>query len=235
MVMGEPVDWHRGYSGYKPWSSLWLLDGLKYSRRQVSVYLYSQYLAFQIHNMAYTYHVDFSHKHLTGVRNMTLKNNASAKKNIKATRKCYEFSAAADVHKSRDSPEIVPVGQVKSLTAPWLYGPACSLATKGVIYPCSRYTCCIPCPCGLCKKVPQTCQASESCYCEEFRGKFQDHKNFHQAFHQLCEFCCQLVKCFPALNLSYWGAMDVEDTDASFASLAIEAVKGEKVYTHSDH
>ena len=184
--------------------------------------------------MAYTYHVDFSHKHLTGVRNMTLKKNASAKKNVKATRKCYEFSsAAADVHKSRDSPEIVPVGQVKSLTAPWLYGPACSLATKGVIYPCSRYRCCIPCPCGLCKKVPRTCQASESCYCEECRGKFQDHKNFHQAFHQLCEFCCQLVKCFPALNLSYWGAMDVEDSDA-FASLAIEAVKGEKVYTHSE-
>ena len=182
--------------------------------------------------MAYTYHVDFSLKQITGIRNMTLKSNARAKKNDEATKKCYEFSAA-DVDQSRDSPEIVPVGPVKSLTAPWLYGPACSLATKGVIYPCSRYRCCIPCPCRLCSKGLRICQASESCCCGECQSKFQDHKNFHQAFHQLCEFCCQVVKCFPALNLSYWGAMDVEDSDA-FASLAIEAGKGEKVYTHSE-
>jgi hypothetical protein len=178
--------------------------------------------------MAYTYHVDFSLKHITGVRNMTLKINARAKKNEEATKKCYEFSAP-NVDNDYDSPEIVPVGPVKARSAPWLYGPACSLATRGVIYPCSRYRCCIPCPCRFCKKSPRTCQARDSCNCEECLSKFSDHKNFHQAFHQLCEFCCQVVQCFPAFNFFYLGAMNVEDSDA-FTTPAVEDAQVERNY-----
>lgn len=161
--------------------------------------------------MAYTYHVDFSLKHITGVRNISFKKHVRVNKNEDATKKCYEFSVA-DIHDDHDSPEIVPVGPVKSRPASWLYGPACSLTTRGVIYPCSRFRCCIPCPCRLCKKHShgRACQARDNCNCQECLSKFSDHKIFHQAFHPLCEFCCQVIKCFPAFN---WGSVHMEDRD----------------------
>ena len=185
-------------------------------------------LPFQIHSMAYTYHVDFSLKHITGVRNMSFKKHAGAKRNEEATKKCYEFSAA-DVDDDRDSPEILPVGPVKSIPASWLYGPACSLATRGVIYTCSRFRCCIPCPCRLCKKRPRTCKASDSCNCQECLGQLSDHKHFHRAFHPLCKFCCQVVKCFPVFNFFYGGTMNLEDSDA-FTSPAVEDGQVERNY-----
>jgi hypothetical protein len=102
--------------------------------------------------MAYIYHVDFGLKRITGVRSMTLKKHVKIKKNVEAAKKCYEFGAAVD--RELDSPETMPVVPVKSHPAPWLYGPACSLANRGVIYPCRRYRCSIPCPCRLCQKPP---------------------------------------------------------------------------------
>ena len=173
--------------------------------------------------MAYNYHVDFSLKHITGVRNMSFKKHVRVKKNENATKKCYEFSTAADIHDDRDSPEIVPVGPVKSRPAPWLYGPASSLATRGVIYPCSRYRCCIPCPCRLCMK-------------KECLDKFSDHKTFHQAFHQLCEFCCQVAKCFPTFNFVNWGSLNMEDSDAFTPNspAAVEAGCVERNYELSE-
>ena len=73
-----------------------------------------------------------------------------------------------------------------------LYGPACLLDSRVVIYPCERYKCVIICPCGLCSGLI----SSESEYCS-VQDRFEDHQQYHSAPHHNCAFCAEMFSLIP--------------------------------------
>ena len=74
----------------------------------------------------------------------------------------------------------------------FLYGPACLLDSRVVIYPCERYKCVIICPCGLCSGLI----SSESEYCS-IQDRFEDHQQYHSAPHHNCAFCTEIFSLIP--------------------------------------
>ena len=112
---------------------------------------------------------------------------------------CHEFSLHSKEVAQSSTIEVLP-GKVFS--EDWLFGPASLLASRSVIYPCSRFRCSIPCPCQDCQKPPSSsspCQAPDAscCSCSDCAGRFKDHSNFHRTFHKGCKFCIQLLELFP--------------------------------------
>ena len=118
---------------------------------------------------------------------------------------CHEFSLPFKAVAQSSKIKVFP-GKVFS--EDWLFGPASLLASRSVIYPCSRFRCSIPCPCQDCQKSysPSPCQApapdKSSCSCSDCIERFEDHSNFHRTFHQNCKFCIQLIEVFP--NFNFW-------------------------------
>ena len=126
--------------------------------------------------------------------------------NNEIKRLCHEFSLKYPVGSfSATNVQLMPgkVIETKSLYGP---GPACTLDTKIVIYPCNRYKCKIPCPCLICRKlrVSSACQVQldQSCGCDGCIEHFQDHSLYHRTFHFGCKFCANLVMALPRFN--FW-------------------------------
>ena len=98
--------------------------------------------------------------------------------------------------------QMEPVSYVKK---EWLYGPATSLSSRKIIYPCTKFRCSIPCPCLICRKKHPTCRvpASHGCDCQNCRMQYLDHTTFHAAYHYGCKFCHQIVKILPNFNFFF--------------------------------
>ena len=124
--------------------------------------------------------------------------------NYEIKRLCHEFSLKYPW--GSYSPTNVPLLAGKTFATKWLYGPACTLDTKSVIYPCNRYKCQLPCPCLICRKLraSPTCQVPQhqSCGCDECIEQFEDHSLYHRTFHFDCKFCANLVMTLP--NFNFW-------------------------------
>ena len=112
--------------------------------------------------------------------------------------KCHVFSVNDFAERKNFSEiELLPG---KSVKKKWLYGPATCLASRSVMYPCTRYRSQVPCPCLLChKKKHPTCRvllASKACNCEDCFIHYEDHDSFHSTFHFGCKFCNALMNIF---------------------------------------
>ena len=113
--------------------------------------------------------------------------------------KCYEFSIKNQENKTEENVPLVPATRQ---CLPWLFGPASSLITRSIIYPCTKYRCSLPCLCLICQKNPPTCSvpASEACHCQNCQCHFDNHGLYHAAYHLGCKFCDQMVLAMPQLN-----------------------------------
>lgn len=120
-----------------------------------------------------------------------------------ARKKCYVFKIKTEeVHSGSGSVSLIPV---KIVCASWLYGPATDLKTRGIIYPCARFKCSVPCPCLRCARKHHTCRtpSSEACSCQDCLKHFADHSRFHHSLHVGCKFCFQIVKLIPNFNFYF--------------------------------
>ena len=117
---------------------------------------------------------------------------------------CFTFDLGPG---SRGITKTVAVIPVKNKKQQWLYGPATDLASKRVIYPCTRYKCSFQCPCLRCKKVHPKCRinsSNKSCNCSECYEFFFDHERYHIVPHLGCRACHQLTTVFPNFNYFFF-------------------------------
>ena len=77
----------------------------------------------------------------------------------------------------------------------YLFGPACLIVTRKVIYPCERNRCWVICPCDICLNLKTMSN--------ENNRNFENHKQYHHARHDNCEFCFQLFQVFPGFTYMY--------------------------------
>ena len=114
--------------------------------------------------------------------------------------KCFKFKLQNGVTAHSNSVHLMPEFIISK---DWLYGPATDLATRSILYPCTRYRCSIPCPCLLCalKRHP-TCRtpSHEACQCQDCQDHFTDHTQFHAVFHYGCKSCYGISKVVPYFN-----------------------------------
>ena len=114
----------------------------------------------------------------------------------KAVPKCYDFFTKDLEDKTGEN---VPIVAVKRQYLQWLFGPATSLSTRSIIYPCTKNMCFIS------HKTPPTCSVppSEACHCQDCPRHFDDHILYHAAYHLACKFCAQMVQAMPQLNFYF--------------------------------
>lgn len=74
----------------------------------------------------------------------------------------------------------------------FLHGPVCLRESRTVMYACRRGKCFIHCPCSGC-----TPNLNHSYSLQE---RFNDHQLYHHVPHINCEFCSQLLNCFPCFS-----------------------------------
>ena len=93
----------------------------------------------------------------------------------------------------------------------FLHGPASSLTSKSIIYPCSEFQCKIDCPCQLCRYRSHYCIMSGSHIgseknCELCTNDYNDHMLHHRAYHLQCQYCTELHRIFPqyAYTVARW-------------------------------
>ena len=93
----------------------------------------------------------------------------------------------------------------------FLHGPASSLSSKSIIYPCSEFQCKIDCPCQLCRYKSHYCIMSGSHIgseknCELCTNDYNDHMLHHRAYHLQCQYCTELHRIFPqyAYTVARW-------------------------------
>ena len=113
---------------------------------------------------------------------------------------CHHFSLQDPVQEASSSVEILAGKTVKE---DCLFGPATSLDSRGVIYPCSQNRCALPCPCRICRKIHPSCYHPEPCSCEECMLNFDDHSRFHSVFHHGCKWCRQMLQIVPHFNFHF--------------------------------
>ena len=130
---------------------------------------------------------------------------------------CHEFSV--DNVQVRDkymkySSKVCSVDEVPSLVTyiagkypeGFLHGPASSLKSKTIIYPCDSFKCQLDCPCHLCRFKQPCCITASSTSnftcgdCSFCRQDYDDHLLHHWAHHVLCKFCIQLYEIFPQFS-----------------------------------
>ena len=148
--------------------------------------------------MTHTFSLNFEKSIISALRV-----HGSRKRCKKAAHKCYEFFTKDLENKTGENVPIVPA---KRRYLPWLFGPATSLITRSIIYPCTKCRCSLPCMCFICCKNPPTCSVtvSEPCHCQDCqRHHFDDHRLYHAAFHLDCKFCAQMVQAMPRLNFYF--------------------------------
>ena len=143
--------------------------------------------------MTYKYELDF--------KQCLIKCTGKGIENSCERKKCFQFSVQT-VSVVKKQPIKLHAG--KCIRKCWLYGPATTLDTKTIIYPCTRNRCSIPCPCYLCLKKHPKCRvpSSQSCQCKECLSFFINHTKYHAALHHGCKQCFQLTQIFPHLNLN---------------------------------
>ena len=150
---------------------------------------------FSLHSkMSIGYQADWAADILAG-------RGVEAKTNFDENSFCHEFSLTDSKVIESSKVELL-AGRI--VGSNWLFGPASTLDTKMVIYPCNRFRCKIPCPCQICQHLPPTCKLPESspCNCSFCSRQFRDHTQFHRTLHTKCKFCLQLVNIFPVFN--FW-------------------------------
>jgi len=88
----------------------------------------------------------------------------------------------------------------------FLHGPASSLKSKSIIYPCNFFRCRIDCPCHLCRFKQPLCMKSSSNYhcgdCSLCRKDYDDHLLHHRACHNSCRFCLSILGIFPQFTFT---------------------------------
>ena len=101
--------------------------------------------------MSIKYEVNFAEDTLAGM--CTKRKGCSEEKKW-----CHEFALCYEEAAVQSS--VIQVLATKIVSEDWLFGPASLLASRSVIYPCSRFRCSIPCPCQDCRKCfsPLPCQ-----------------------------------------------------------------------------
>jgi hypothetical protein len=110
---------------------------------------------------------------------------------------CHNFTLK-DTDDETDTPKVLP-GKVSDS---FLFGPACDIQTRSVIYPCNRNRCRIPCSCKSCRKrMTKTCSKSDCC-CSDCSELFKEHSRYHRVWHESCKFCENILQCFP--NFNFW-------------------------------
>ena len=157
---------------------------------------------FRFIKMAYSYLLNYPQNLITGQRFGSGIFRGRNKLHGRSTKMCYDFT----INDSGEmTPNDVPLCTVKQREEEWLFGPATRLATRSIIYPCSRGRCSLPCPCLLChRKQHPRCRvrSRESCVCQDCKEHFEDHVNFHSVFHYGCKQCHQIVKIIPNCNFT---------------------------------
>ena len=124
--------------------------------------------------------------------------------------KCHEFISVkekkCDYDKMKAEATLVAGKYVNcEINEGTMCGPASSLKTKTVIYPCDSNRCQIPCICQLCINKQTFCKISE-CHktcegsCIECKQDLTDHILFHKAHHHSCKFCLVLFNIFPVMK-----------------------------------
>ena len=84
-----------------------------------------------------------------------------------------------------------------------LHGPASSIVSKSIMYPCEEFRCRLDCACVLCRKKAPNClkaPANGSIACGDCSGcslDYIDHLLHHRARHLLCKYCENLHETFP--------------------------------------
>ena len=149
--------------------------------------------------MAHKFELDFSKKWISskGPNILGVRCRGSS-----LTDMCFSFDLGPA--STGNTVAVIPVEKKKQ---PWLYGPATDLASKGVIYPCTRYKCSFKCPCLRCRKVHPKCRinsGNKSCNCSECYEFFFDHEKFHIVPHLGCRACHQLTTIFPKFNYFFF-------------------------------
>jgi hypothetical protein len=143
--------------------------------------------------MIFDYQLDFEEDFLLG-------SGENARK--KASRDvgnslCHNFTIRENIGET-DTPKVLP-GKVSDS---FLFGPACDIKTRSVIYPCNRSRCRIPCICIQCRKrVTKMCSKTD-CSCSDCSQLFKEHSRYHRVGHQNCRFCENILQCFP--NFNFW-------------------------------
>ena len=120
-----------------------------------------------------------------------------------ANQNCFDFIVKENPNDSH--PTNVQMEPVTYIKKEWLYGPATCLASRRIIYPCSRFRCSLSCPCLICRRKHPTCRVptSQGCDCQNCRMHYLDHSSFHAAYHHGCKFCYQIVKILPNFNFFF--------------------------------
>lgn len=139
--------------------------------------------------MSIKYDVDFANDLLRGYgSNITNKDNER--------KLCHSFTIQHSEADESAAVKLLP-GNIVEIES--LFGPATNLATRAIIYPCSRYRCRIPCPCFVCQNQPSS---QDSTMTNKSNIVFEDHSKFHKALHLKCKYCYQLVDVIPHFN--FW-------------------------------
>ena len=108
--------------------------------------------------MIFDYQLDFENDFLLGSGKNT---RQKARKDV-GNSLCHNFTVK-DTEAETNAAKVLP-GRVSDN---FLYGPACDIRTRSVIYPCNRSKCRIPCICKQCRKrMIKTCSKSD-CSCSE--------------------------------------------------------------------
>ena len=126
---------------------------------------------------------------------------------------CHEFSAESVefddkyLHYSSSTPPVSKVPSTVTYIAGkypegFLHGPASSLVSKSIIYPCNKFRCRLDCPCNLCRMKRPLClkaeNSSNTCGdCSDCRLDYNDHLLHHRARHLRCKFCEKLHETLP--------------------------------------
>lgn len=90
-----------------------------------------------------------------------------------------------------------------------LWGPASSLKTRSLIYPCSFWKCRVPCPCNICSERSSLCKIPEHELspgggCGECQDDLWEHFMFHRAEHTCCKYCRQVSSFLPHKKFIFW-------------------------------
>ena len=90
-----------------------------------------------------------------------------------------------------------------------LWGPASSLKSKTLLYPCSSWKCRLPCPCNICREKTSLCKNHEHEHspgggCAECQDELWEHFVFHRAEHISCKYCRQVASFLPYKRFILW-------------------------------
>ena len=90
-----------------------------------------------------------------------------------------------------------------------LWGPASSLKTRSLIYPCLSWKCRQPCPCHICRERFSLCknpehEQSPGGGCVECQDEYWEHFVFHRNEHTSCKYCRHVSSFLPHKRFIVW-------------------------------